>query len=74
MLVVVSGYLLARRLAQHLRGHAAGWMDEYPRLELDVVIVVPVAMNCAQFWLQDTFLKGKSEERQALQTIELVVV
>ena len=52
-----------------------GWMDEYPRLELVVVmIVVPAVMNCAQFWLQDTFLKGKSEERQALQVIELATV
>jgi hypothetical protein len=49
-----------------------GWMDGYPRVELVVVmILVPVVMNCVQFWLQDTFLKGKTEERQALQPIEL---
>lgn len=39
-----------------------GWMDGYPKVELAVVmILVPVVMNCAQFWVQDTFLKAKVE-------------
>lgn len=66
-------YLNADALSRY--GDAViGWMDEYPRVELMVVmIVVPVVMNCVQFWVQDTFLKAKTEERQALHQVELSV-
>ena len=45
-----------------------GWMDAYSKLELVVVmILVPVVMNCVQFWVQDTFLKSKAEAGPAEQ-------
>jgi len=35
-----------------------GWIEDYPVLELVLVIViVPVIMNGLAFWVQDNFLK-----------------
>ena len=37
-----------------------GWIENYPVLELIVVIVfVPVLMNGLAFWIQDNFLMKK---------------
>ena len=37
-----------------------GWVEDYPALELVIVIViVPVAMNALAFWVQDNFLMRK---------------
>lgn len=39
-----------------------GWIENYPVLELLVVIVfVPVLMNGLAFWIQDNFLMKKEE-------------
>lgn len=48
-----------------------GWMDEYPRVELAVVMIfVPVVMNCVQFWVQDTFLKGQIEAHPVASPVD----
>ena len=41
-----------------------GWIENYPVLELIVVIViVPVVMNGLAFWIQDNFLMKKGEAK-----------
>lgn len=45
------------RQLQELSMFVLGWIEEYPVLELLVVIViVPVIMNGLAFWVQDNFL------------------
>lgn len=39
-----------------------GWIENYPVLELFVVLIfVPVVMNALAFWVQDNFLMKKEE-------------
>ncbi len=39
-----------------------GWIEDYPVLELFVVIViVPVIMNGLAFWIQDNFLMKRDK-------------
>lgn len=43
-------------------------LDPYPRLELVVVmVIVPLIMNCVQFWIQDNFLKARGSDWSPLK-------
>ena len=38
-------------------------LENYPRVELVLVMfVIPLIMNCFQFWVQDNFLKEKKKD------------
>jgi hypothetical protein len=37
-----------------------GWITDYPKLELTVVMfIIPVIMNAIAFWIQDNYLMKK---------------
>jgi hypothetical protein len=43
-------------------------LEPYPRLELVVVmVIIPLIMNCVQFWIQDNFLKAKGSDWSPLK-------
>ena len=49
-----------------------GWLEPYPQFELlFVMILVPLVMNCMQFWVQDTFLKDKTKEIKAIPLVDI---
>lgn len=48
-----------------------GWIEEFPVLELLVVIViVPVIMNGLAYWVQDNFLMKRDRKTEEKNLIE----
>ena len=42
-------------------------LENYPKVELVLVMfVIPLIMNCFQFWVQDSFLKKSNKDVQRL--------
>jgi Tfp pilus assembly protein PilO len=48
-----------------------GWIEDYPILELLVVmVIVPVIMNGLAYWVQDNFLMKRDKEAEEKNLIE----
>lgn len=49
-----------------------GWLEPYPQAELVfVMVLVPLVMNCMQFWVQDTFLKDKAQQAKSIALVDI---